>query len=646
MKLTTICQINLNLNNLECMCGSVFENRTYFTNMILILIFILFSSCASSSRIIFDESNTRDVIISFQNNSPYAVEVLLDNPDSIYTELHLESKETKEKIYIISKSDERSFFFYPRFLISVEDEFIPFTDKEVVFRIETKNSLEQVVTFHLPEKSEVQKKDSYIILRNASKSEISIMNSSSRQIYLTINKTKSIPKGSSGVFSSSDRDFISNEFVKMLVKEGKKETALPINFISPGFVYTYEYDGNSAMLTDSRPLLAMGEETWEATFAENISVCKMFRKPDSDALYFAGTETALDAKGFPFLRGVAGRIEISNSGAESALDEFRFAPFDVEGDVQFLDAVLLNHGEFVAAGQVSAQEPRGIIVRYTADGAVSDFAVAEETVALGALCRGADGSSFFAGGINFDGNIIIMSVSCGASLECKKIASLSIPSDETVDGIKMCYSATEKFILIAVNIKDADGFPHSHLYKIPCFASSDTTTEINLQGKICMISSIAMNQNGDVFLAGEASVGAKTTACVLTVHLDKHSCETQFISPEAPSWISGAWLDETAGELIVCGMTTSGKNRVPFMRAFSVQDLQTLWEQTYSAPAFKGLNDAAFLIPCADYGFLVGMSALDADNRHRAPFKIVRVTSTGKISKNHRTIQLKGEFDL
>ena len=83
--------------------------------MILIFICILFFGCAASSKIISDEPETKNIVISFQNNAPYAVEIILDNPDSIYTELRLESNEAKEKTYTIAKNDERNFFFYHRF---------------------------------------------------------------------------------------------------------------------------------------------------------------------------------------------------------------------------------------------------------------------------------------------------------------------------------------------------------------------------------------------------------------------------------------------------------------------------------------------------------------------------------------------------
>lgn len=500
-------------------------------------------------------------------------------------------------------------------------------------------------SFEIPEIDYFSDETDYYIIHNNSKNLINLVGQSNNT-YKTISKKDTLYPSESGVYSSSENSFFS--FVPPSIFCNTEKYVMPIKDKKSGYVYTFSFDSNSLKTIDSRPLLAMGEETWEFSIAESISVCKMLRESDSDALCFAGTETALDEKGFPFFQGVAGRIALSHDGAEAAATKlFRFPSQEseckVDGDVQFLDAALLDDGELVTAGQVSAQEPRGIIVRYTAAGAASDFALSEETIALGALCRGADGSSFFAGGIDSNGNIIIISVSCGASLECKKIASLSIPADETVDGIKMCYSATEKFILIAVNIKDADGFPHSHLYKIP--SNGDTATEINLQEKISAISSIALRKNGAALLVGDVSMGGAATACVLTAHLDKQTCETQFISPEAPSWISDAWLDESSDELIVCGMTTYGKKRVPFIRGFA-QDFQTSWEQIYSESTFKDLNDAAFLVPCVDYGFLVCMSALDADNKYCAPFKVVRVNSTGKISENHRTIQLKGEFDL
>lgn len=492
-------------------------------------------------------------------------------------------------------------------------------------------------SLEIPEIKYFSDKTDYYIIYNDSKKPIKLIGQSNIA-YKTIAEKDTLYPSESGVYSSSENSFIS--FLPPSILCNTKKYVLPVEDKKSGYVYTFSFDGNSLKMKDSRPLLAVGEETWEATFAENVSVCKMLRRPDSDALYFAGTETALDAKGFPFLRGVAGRIEISNSGAESALEEFRFAPFDVDGDAQFFDAMLLDSGELVAVGQISAEEPHGIIARYTEEGAASDFALSEETIALGALCGSTDGSSFFAGGIDSDGNIVVMSVSCGTSFVRRKIAALPIIASETADGIRFCYSATEDFILLAVNIKDADGFPLSRLYKIS--SNGGAMDEINLKGKISEVSSIVLNQNNTAILTGETFSGTKATACILTVQLDEQSCETQFISPNAPSWISDACFSESSDELILCGMTVFGKNRVPFMRAFNAHDFQPTWEQTYSAPTFKGLNDAAFFVPCADYGFLVGISALDADNNRRAPFKIVRVTSTGKTSEHHETIQIKG----
>lgn len=482
--------------------------------------------------------------------------------------------------------------------------------------------------------------ESYILVKNNSTSSIQITSTGNNYIPVFLEGQINGISPSSDYYIPGRKTGIVKikKAASLFIKNGDETHLLFKNkSFRLGFVYTYDYDGVSAALTDSRPIEKMAEPTWDCAIPEGVSVCRLARHSDSGALYVAGTETARDERGFPLLRGAAEKIMFpGDSGAGGTF--VAYAPFEADGDVQFFDAAVSDGGELVAVGQLSAEEPCGIIVRYTADGAVSDFVATEETVALGALCR-KSGSSFFASGIDSDGNIVIMSVSCGTSTECRNIASLAMPDGEAVDGLQLCYCAAEDCVLLAVNFNGQGGFSPSRLYRI---AAGGAATEIDMQGKIGAVSSVIPNQDGGIFLAGETAAGVQAAASIVAVRNDGSFCETQFISPESPSWISDAWLDADGGELVVCGMTTQGKKRVPFLQAFDVRHFQTTWEQSYSAPAFKGMNDAPFVLPCADHGFLVGMSALDADNRRQAPFKIVRVTSSGRITEQHKTIQLQG----
>ena len=519
---------------------------------------------------------------------------------------------------------------------------IPISEKAFYLHSEKMTVADRQDVLEIKNPKVISEIESYILVRNNSTSSIQITSTGNN--YLPVFLEGQI----NGIFPSSDYYIPGRKagIVKikkaasLLIKNGDETHPLFKNkSFRLGFVYTYDYDGNSATLTDFRPIEKMAEPTWDCTIPESVSVCRVTRHSDSGALYVAGTETARDERGFPLLRGAAGKIMLpSDSGAGGTF--VAYTPFEADGDVQFFDAAVSDGGELVAAGQLSAEEPCGIIVRYTADGAVSDFVAAKETVALGALCQ-KNGSSFFAGGIDSGGNIVVMSVSCGTSTECRKIALLAMPDGEAVDGIQLCYCAAGDCVLLAVNFNGQGGFSPSRLYRI---AASGEATEIDIQGKIGAVSAVIPNQDGGIFLAGEAAAGAQAAACILAMRSDGSSCEPQFISPESPSWISNAWLDVDSGELVVCGMTTQGKKRVPFLRAFDTRHFQTAWEQPYSAPAFRGMNDAPFVLPCADYGFLVGMSALDADNRRQSPFKIVRVTSSGRITEQHKTIQLQGAF--
>lgn len=487
----------------------------------------------------------------------------------------------------------------------------------------------------------ISETESYILIQNDSASSIQITSTGSNYLPIFLegqingispSNDYYIPSGKSGVVKAKA---MTSLFIK---NDDGIHTIFKNKPLQSSTVYTFSFDGNAIRLTDKRPLASVLEPTCGCTIPKSISVCNLLQHPASGELYFVGTEEVRDSRGFPFLRGAAGKIVIS--GESDAEENFiRYAPFEAGGDVQFFDAAFSDGGGLVAAGQISVEEPCGIIVRYTADGAVADCTAAEGTVALGAICR-ADGSSFFAAGIDSGGAVVVMSVSCGTEIAFRKISSVEMPDGTAADGAVLCYSAAEGCVLLAVNIVGDGGFSPSRLYTIP--ANGGTAQEISLREKIGAVSSIILNKNGGVFLTGETPAGATTAACVLSAQTDGTSCETKFISSESPSWISDAWIDADSGELVVCGMTACGKKRVPFLRAFDVQHFQPAWEKTYSDSAFSGLNDAAFVLPCTDWGFFVGMSALDADNRRRAPFSVVHVTSSGNISEHHKTIQLQG----
>lgn len=600
---------------------------------------VIFCACATSKKILSQDTYSvpiteyRSIPLHITSRSHFKTAVMQDFL-SHEADTTLPPKGTASLHISLSENSKRD-LFYKYYIPLTPSETITIEDFSWKFTVDAHA---EDTSFEIPEINSLPDNEDYYIFCNNSKNPIRLVGQSD-STYKTISKKDILYPAESGAYSGTENNFVS--FLPPSILSNSSRWTVPVAEKKTGFVYTFSFDGNAVRMTDKRPLSAFLEPTWDCAIPKAISVCSLLQHPKSTALYVAGTETAQDERGFPILRGAAGKIMLpGNSGAVGTF--IAYTPFEADGDVQFFDAAVSAGGELVVAGQLSAEEPCGIIVRYTADGAISDFVAAEETVALGALCQ-KNGSSFFAGGIDSGGNVVVMSVSCGASTKCeyRKIASLAMPNDKAVDGLQLCYSVAEDCVLLAVNFNGQGGFSPSRLYRI---AADGAATEIDIQGKIDAVSSVIPNQDGDIFLTGEAPTGAQTAASILAVRTDGSSCETRFISPESPSWISNAWLDKDSDELVVCGMTTQGKKRVPFLRAFDTQHFRTVWEQSYNPPAFKGMNDVPFLIPCADYGFLVGMSALDADDRRQAPFKIVRVTSSGQITEQHKTIQLQGAF--
>lgn len=618
------------------MCGFDFRNCTHGKNMILIFICILFFGCASSSKIISDEPNTKNIVISFQNNSPYAVEIILDNPDSIYTELRLESNETKEKTYTIAKNDERSFFFYPRFLIPVENKIIPVSDREIFCRVETKNGAKQTVEFHLPEKNTLYKKDSYIVVKNLSKSEISVMNSSSRQTYLTMNEAKTIPKYSSGIFSSADRNFISTEFVKMLINEGKKETVLPIKNFSPGTIYICEYDGSEILLADMRPLLNAGEETFSLEFDNAFLAGRMLLHPADDILYAAGTETAFDKNKNPFNRGCVKKIYANTLASNKAECE----SFSYPEESAFFDSTFCVNENIIAAGQsVHNDDVRALLVSYTKEGAVVASVDSKQEYAFCAVCS--EKNIIYAAGIQENGTLSLYSFS-GANLSSqKKLMSISLPNKTELADLKMHFSKNNHRIFMAIALLDSEtgkSLP-SILYQINLKENSVRSVQMKIP-ELYAISSFLETADGTLYISGESDFGGNSSAVILRLDDLENGERVLYRAAETGLCISDMSFDEEYGIIIFSGMTTQGKKRVPVLCAIECESGEILWTQKYGK--ISDVQDATFLLPCADYGFLVGMSALDIDNRRQAPFKIVRVTSSGRITEQHKTIQLQG----
>lgn len=612
------------------MCGSDFKSRTYIKNMTLILTCILFFGCASSSKIISDEPDTKNILISFQNNSPYAIEIVLDNPDSIYTEFRLEAKEEKEKAYTIAKNDERSFFFYPRFLVPVENKLIPISDKDIFYRIETKNGTKQTATFHLPEKSALHNKDSYIVIRNMADSEISIMNSSSRQTYLTMDGAKTVPKYSSGIFSSADRNFISTESVKMLIKEGKKETALPIKNFSPGTVYICDYASSGIILADVRPLLNAGEESFSLEFDNSFLAGRMLLQPSDSILYATGTETVFDKNRNPFNRGCIKKIDLNKTECKS---------FSYPKESSFFDSSFCLDGSIIAAGQsVFNDDVCALIVSYAEDGAVIASIESKQEYAFCTVC--AEKNMIYAAGIQENGTISLYSFFSSNLSSQKKLASILLPNKTDVIDLKMHFSKNSHCIFIAISLLDSKTgktLP-AILYQIDVKENPVRSLQVKIP-ELYAISSFLETADGTLYISGESDFGGNSSAVIFLMNTVEKRSEFFYRAAESGLCISDMSINEEYGIMIFSGMAS--EKHLPFLRAIECESGKILWTQTYSK--ILDVQDAPFLLPCTDYGFLVGMSALDADNHRQAPFKVARVNFSGQITEHHKTIQLQGE---
>ncbi|MDE6718973.1 MAG: hypothetical protein K2J68_03860, partial [Treponemataceae bacterium] len=507
---------------------------------------------------------------------------------------------------------------------------------EIFCRIETKNGAKQIAAFNLPEKNALYKKDSYIVIRNLAESEISIMNSSSRQIYLTMDGAKTIPKYSSGIFSSADRNFISTEFVKMLIKDGKKENSLPIKNFSSGTIYTCEYDGSEILLADIRPFFNAGEESFSLKFDNSFLAGKMLLRSSDDILYAVGTETAFDKNRNPFKRGCIKKIYTNTLASNKTECE----SFSYPEESSFFDSTFCLDENIVVAGQsVHNDDVRALLVSYAKEGALISSVESKKEYAFCAVC--AEKNIIYVAGIQENGTVALYSFS-GANLSSqKKLMSFSLPNKTELADLKMHFSKNNHRIFMAVSLLDSETgkMLPAILYQINLKENSARNVQMKIP-ELYAISSFLETADGTLYISGESDFGGNSSAVIMRLNDLEKGEQVLYRAAEISLCISDMSFNEEYGIIIFSGMTTHEKKRVPFLRAIECESGKVLWTQKYGK--ISDVQDATFLLSCADYGFFVGMSALDADNRRQAPFKIVRVTFSGRITEQHKTIQLQG----
>lgn len=321
--------------------------------ILFISLFIFFISCKSSNFQLEKEEISKTICIEIFNKTEFSVEIVENNPDSIYSV----AKVDKNELHVIEKKvfalDEITYFFYPRFLIPIGNIVIPITQYNG-FRIETKNGLNQRIEISL-EDSSFKNLPYYVVLKNNSNKEISLMNSSSRTSYITEKDTKSIVFGESGVYSSLNRELYLNKNVSMLVEQNGEYFDFPFYKPDSGFVYTYTFDGEKVVFEDARPIMKINEPLWNKGYYDT-ALLKAFGSKNENSIFCIGNKIEEDKTKNKFWSAYFGCFE--NTGTKKWESGFS----EKNADNKIYDGVLLENKIICVGQSMSENSESGIVL--------------------------------------------------------------------------------------------------------------------------------------------------------------------------------------------------------------------------------------------------------------------------------------------
>ena len=597
------------------------------------LVIVIFFSCRTLSGNKNTVVRTKELIISINNCSLYEAEIVLDNPTSKYIEERLLPGERKELKYNLLGKESKSYFLFPRFIVNLAGEEIPVYSPNYFFRIETKNGLKQLINIDIKNNFVPINDEYYVILQNRANYEISVINSSSKQIYLTMNGVKTIRPEDCGIYSSSERNFIKNDYVAMFILAKNKEFIFPIEKFKKGYVYTYEFDGKSVYRTDSRPLLKQAEPTWSLEIENNLEINDI--KIQKDNIYITGTQIKSDSNSNQYYSAFTCYFETDISTYKEKKLTINYEENQADSTT-FFDSIIKEDGNIISVGQRVDKEPKGLVSCYSNSGSLLWNKTLADVYAVSSIIQITE-NDFFVAGSNYEGKALVYKLKENDSKEFEFITSIEV-IDSAIYDTKSCISSDGKYLYLVCNAQEnMTNLVISSLFRIDI--ESGVSEEIKLNNTIRFVEDIKQAKDGTVYLVGETVTDTASSVALMSVKQDIAESKLVYVAPETYSYGRSIYVDEDFNEIVICGTLnatdSSGNGGTPFVRSLYRNDYSVAWEKLYAEECFSDMEVVREFVPCDDYGFVVNLCAVDEEGRFCGPTQLVRTNATGNMTENH-----------
>ena len=512
-------------------------------------------------------------------------------------------------------------------------EEIPVYSPNYFFRIETKNGLKQLINIDIKNNFVPINDEYYVILQNRANYEISVINSSSKQIYLTMNGVKTIRPEDCGIYSSSERNFIKNDYVAMFILAKNKEFIFPIEKFKKGYVYTYEFDGKSVYRTDSRPLLKQAEPTWSLEIENNLEINDI--EIQNDNIYFTGTQIKTDNSSNQYYSAFTRYFETDISTYKEKKITINYEENQTDSTT-FFDSIIKKDGNIISVGQRVDEEPKGLVFCYSNSGSLLWNKTLADVYAVSSIIQITE-NDFFVAGSNYEGKALVYKLKENDSKEFEFITSIEVIESAIYDT-KSCISSDGKYLYLVCNAQEnMTNLVISSLFRIDI--ESGVSEEIKLNNTIRFVEDIKQAKDGTVYLVGETVTDTASSVALMSVKQDIAESKLVYVAPETYSYGRSIYVDEDFNEIVICGTLnatdSSGNGGTPFVRSLYRNDYSVAWEKLYAEECFSDMEVVREFVPCDDYGFVVNLCAVDEEGRFCGPTQLVRTNATGNMTENH-----------
>jgi len=601
-----------------------------FFNLITGMFFLFFCLCGCLSESKVSKEKEHSVIkagetgtITFKNNTPFRVNIVIG---SMRTEIAPIEPWKDISIPNIYSETEIYYLYFDIPLLSEEKNFdllnIKPSDDNGYFQIDNKNK-NQLININRPSSFDI--KDSYVVFTNkGNKGGVYLSeNQSSRLTCIHEHKKNNINQDETEIF------LIKPALNKSLYITGPVNMMFPIINYKEAHVYYFTFDGYSVILTDSRPIHRIGENSWIKTKEiENATGILPLVTENKEINLFASTSN----------EGLK-RIIYDSAGNSK--------PTIKSGDsfnITYVSAV--KDGFLIAGYEIKSRSNKPIAHLLGADG-VTRLVLPESNSTIYESARfltvaQKDANTWLLAG---DGtNPVLISDDGTKKLFIGTTAYARLVFDEnnkftiikewgTIDFPQYkkitasAYNPKNDYWLIAgETIEPSTGYFLAQI-------NNDWKIQKISEFKDIEIYKILVDTSGNYYLAGQEQKGDGTYAVLIKFDVNNKELWRLKNQPQSNSYYYAALLETENNRIVLAGTLQAkdeyGNGGKPFIESIDMTTGILDWREILSGSVFTGTNLVTDISTAPDYGYVLSLSGINNGNVGK-PYKITRINSRGK----------------